>query len=112
MRDEESGADVTACDRTVGELFLSISIAEFASQAAAAAALKQVEKMSIEVEEAVNLGPDAGPGQAALWGANDDGAMWVVREGKYMLNVTLAGEGTGRYKEQLKRLTTSAVAKL
>jgi len=46
--------------------------------------------------------------------SNADGAIWVAQKGKYMLNTTLAGQaGDGsKYRDQLKRLATIALAKL
>jgi hypothetical protein len=96
----------------VGDLSLSIDVAEFSTAAAAAAALTEAEKASVEVE--MKLRPQAGLADGALWGANPEGAIWVARKGKYWLSVTLAGElGDGvRYRDPLKRLASLALAKL
>ena len=112
--DEESGAHVSVCSIGVGELFLSIAVAEFSTPAAASAAMKETEKVSQEVEEAIRISPQAGLGDSSLWGANADGAIWVAQKGKYMLNVTLtghAGDG-GRYRDPLKKLASSALTKM
>jgi len=113
-RDEESSADVDSCSILLGEMFLEIGVAEFATPAAAAAALKETERVSPEIAEGIQMSPAAGLADGALWGANADGAIWMTRKGKYMLNTTLAGQaGDGsKYRDQLKRLATIALARL
>ena len=110
--DEETGANLSACSWEVGDLSLSIDVAEYSTAAAAAAALTEAEKASVEVE--MNLRPQAGLADGALWGATPEGAIWVARKGKYWLSVTLAGElgDGGRYRDPLKRLASLALAKL
>ena len=110
--DKETGAKLSGCSWELGDLVLSIDVAEFSTAAAAAAALTEAEKASVEVE--MKLSPQAGLGDAALWGGTSEGAIWVVRKGKYWVSVTLAGElGDGaRYRDPLKRLSSLALAKL
>jgi len=110
--DEESGAKLSACSWEVGDLSLSIDVAEYSTAAAAAAALTEAEKVSAQVE--MKLRPQADLADEALWGATPEGAIWVARKGKHWLSVTLAGElGDGaRYRDPLKRLALRALAKL
>ncbi len=68
--DPESGATVATCSLTVGDWFFSIEVAEFAGDAAAAAALTEAEKVSREVEEAMRMSPQPGLGEGALWGSS------------------------------------------
>ena len=110
--DKETGAKLSGCSWEVGELSLSIDVAEFSTAAAAATALTEAEKASVEVE--MKLSPQAGLGDDALWGGTPEGAIWVARKGKYWVIVTLAGElGDGaRYRDPLKRLASLALVKL
>jgi len=112
--DEETGTKVSACSWKVDDLFLSIDVDEFRTAAAAAAALTESGKLSMEVEEVMKLSPQAGLGDGALWGASPEGALWGAVKGKYMLNVALAGElgDGGRYRDPLKRLASLALTRL
>jgi hypothetical protein len=112
--DEESKATTTSCSMTVGkETMFVVDVAEFSDVAASGAALKSMEKASQTTEGAVPMGPAAGVGEGALWGANEDGALWSVRKGKYMVSLVLAGvENPAEYQEPLKRLVTTVLAKL
>jgi hypothetical protein len=91
--DEDTGALVSSCSRQVGELFLSIGVAEVKTSADAAAALKETQELAAEDEESIQLSPEPGPGDRALWGANAEGAIWVVHEGRYLLNATAPVSG-------------------
>jgi hypothetical protein len=112
--DEESKATTTSCSMMLGqEAMFVVDVAEFADAATSGAALKLMEKASRTTEGAVPMGPATGVGEGALWGANEDGALWTVRKGKYMVSVVLAGiEDPAKYQEPLKRLVTTVLAKL
>jgi hypothetical protein len=112
--DEDTGARVWSCGYGVGKGIFSIGFAEFRTPAEAAAALRETARLAAEDKESIQLTPEPGLGDAALWGSNDDGAIWVVHRGKYMLNVTLGGGGgnQGRLRDGLRRLALAALAKL
>jgi hypothetical protein len=112
--DEETGAKVSVCSRSVGNAMLSISVAEFASPAAANQALTTMANQEPEDAEVAKMTEQPGVGERALWGATSAGAIWIALKGKTLLNVTLAGEvGNGvQHREPLKRLATLALAKL
>jgi hypothetical protein len=112
--DEESKATSTSCSMTLGkEAMFVVDVAEFTDVATSGKALKLMEKASQTTEGGVPMGPAAGIGEGALWGANEDGALWTVRKGKYMVSVVLAGiENPAKYQEPLKRLVATVLAKL
>lgn len=114
--DEDTGAKVSVCTLAVGKAMLSISVAEFATPAAASKALTTMAKMANQEPDAetVRMTEEPGLGERAIWGATSAGAIWVVLKSKYLLNVTLAGDvGDGvQHREPLKRLASLALAKL
>lgn len=112
--DRESGAKTWSCNYQRARDLLSINIIEYPSAAGAAKGMTELMQKSKDVEEAMKLAEAPGPGSRAAWGASEEGAMWVSLQGKYLLNVTFAGELSDppRLREPLKRLTTLALAKL
>jgi hypothetical protein len=112
--DEDLGAKAWSCNQQVGKLFFSINVAEFPSAAAAAQGMTLMMKQAKEIPEGIKLTGAPGLGDQAVWGASGDGAMWVTRKGKHMLNVTVAGRLTDppRLREPLKRLATIALGRL
>lgn len=110
--DKDVGGRLWACDRHVGEAFLSISVYEFAT--AAAQGWMAMMKQSQDTPETFQLTPASGLGDRAAWGGESGGAMWVALKGKYMLTVTLAVDTTDpqRLHDPLKRLTTLALGRL
>lgn len=112
--DEDTGAMVSACSLDVGDVALTIAIAEFESPRAADGALSTMARLAAEEEEAIKLAPQSDLGDRAMWGASSHGTMWVALKGKYLLNLTLTGnigDGT-RLHATLKRLAGQALAKL
>jgi hypothetical protein len=112
--DEETGATVSVCVSTVGKVKLSIAVAQFATPDAAEKALTTMADQEAEDGETAKMTEQPGLGQRAIWGATPAGAIWVALKGRYLLNLTLAGEldDGARYREPLKRLATLALAKL
>lgn len=112
--DKDLGAKSWTCDQQVEKLFLSLNVVEFASAAAAAQGMTLMMKEAKDIPEGIKLTAAPGLGDRAVWGASAEGAMWVALKGKYMLNVTLAGDLTDppRLREPLKRLATLALGRL
>ena len=67
-----------------------------------------------EAKGALELGPATGVGEAAAWGADEDGAIWFAVKGRYMANATVAGELKNPQSmcEPLRRLVAQALARL
>jgi hypothetical protein len=107
----QKGVKVWHCDRKVGKYYFSLNAYEFASPAAAKRGLAEAVA---EAKGTVELGPATGVGDAAAWGAHEDGAIWLAVRGKYMANVTLAGElkNPQSMREPLRRLVAQALARL
>jgi hypothetical protein len=107
----QKGVKVWHCDRKVGKYYFSLNAYEFASPAAAKRGLAEA---LAEAKGTVELGPATGVGEAAAWGADEDGAIWLAVKGKYMANVTLAGElkNPQSMREPLRRLVAQALARL
>jgi hypothetical protein len=112
--DRELAARSWTCSQQVGKSFLSVSVVEFASTAGAAKGMKMMLKEAKDMPDAIKLAPEKGVGEQAVWGASADGAMWIALKGKYMLNVTLAGQlaNPQRLREPLKQLATQALGRL
>jgi hypothetical protein len=93
---------------------LSINVVEFASAAVAARGMTVMMKQAEDIQEGIKLTEAPDLGDRAVWGASTEGAMWVALKGKYMFNVTLAGELTDppRLREPLQRLTTLGLGRL
>lgn len=124
--DEDSGARTWSCWRYLGDAMLFIAVTEFDTPAAAArefataarklAAGDQIDDLDIKVTD-MKVTVESGVGDRAAWVAVQDGFGWSAQKGRYVLSITLAAEatgedGAGRYKEPLKRLVISGLAKL
>lgn len=107
----EQGVKVWHCDQQVGRYFLSVNAYEFPSPAAARRGL--AEGLA-EAKGTIELGPASDVGEAAAWGADEDGAIWLAVKGRYMANVTVAGElkKPQSLREPLRRLVAQALARL
>jgi len=112
--DEETGAKVSVCTSAVGKAMLSISVAEFPTPATAGKALTTMANQEPDDAETAKMTAQPGLGERAIWGATSAEAIWVALKGKYLLNVTLAGDVADgvRHREPLKRLASLALAKL
>jgi hypothetical protein len=116
--DEETGARVAVCTSELANAVLSISVAEFASPAAAGKALTTMAAaVNEEPEDDVmpKLTAQPGLGERAVWGATSDMALWIALKGRYLLNVAVVDDLPGsaaRHREPLKRLASLALAKL
>lgn len=115
--DEDSGARTWSCWRPLGDGMLFVIVAEFDTPAAAARAFATVGQID-DLDMKVTLTPQSGVGDRAAWAADPDAGIWMgAQKGRYVLGITLAAEtmgedGAGRYKEPLKRLVISGLAKL
>src|SRR5688572_25778833 len=107
----EQGVKVWHCDQQVGRYFLSVNAYEFPSPAAARRGL--AEGLA-EAKGTFELDPASDVGEAAAWGADEDGAIWLAVKGRYMANVTVAGElkKPQSMREPLRRLVAQALARL
>jgi hypothetical protein len=107
----EHGVKAWHCDRQVGRYYFSVNAYEFASPAAAKRGLTEA---LAEAKGTIELGPATGVGDIAAWGADEDGAMWFAVKGRYMANVTVAGElkNPQSMREPLRRLVVQALARL
>jgi hypothetical protein len=107
----ENGVKAWHCDQQVGRYYLSVNAYEFPS---AAAARRGLEEGIAEAKGTLPLGPASGVGEAAAWGADEDGAIWFAVKGRYMANVTVAGElkNPQAMREPVRRLLAQALARL
>ncbi|MGQ0545466.1 MAG: hypothetical protein ACT4P3_09065 [Betaproteobacteria bacterium] len=107
----EQGVKAWHCDRQVGKYYLSVNAYEFPSAAAAKRGLAEALE---EAKGTFALGPATGAGEAAAWGADEDGAIWIAVKGRYMANVTVAGElkSPQSLREPVRRLVAQALARL
>ncbi len=111
--DEDVGGMVWRCSRQVGMRMLWIAVVEFPNPAGAIRGMDLMMKSSRDLEDAIQLSPASGVGEQAVWGASKDGAMWVARRGRYMVNVMVGGEGNHvALQEPLKRLATLAIGRV
>ena len=71
-------------------------------------------KIARESTVGVPIAEAPGVGDRSIWGANAEGALWVVQKGRYMLNVTAAGElaNPSALREPLRRLAAQGVGRL
>lgn len=113
-RDEELKATAWSCEQYLGKMLLSTNAIQFASPAAATRGMAAMLKSSRDVPEAIKLSAAPGIGEESAWGASPDGALWVARKGRYLVNVTVAGGLADplRYREPLKQLMLSAIGRL
>ena len=111
--DEEMAAKSWACDQQLGKQLLSISVLEFASTAAAANGMTVIRKAS-ESPDVLKLTEAPGLGARALWGSEEGGAVWVAHQGRYILNLTFAGDmaDPAGLREPLRRLAVLALGRL
>jgi hypothetical protein len=107
----EKGVKTWHCDQQVGRYYLSVNVYEFPSPAAARRGLAEGLE---EAKGTLELGPAGDVGEAAAWGADEDGAIWFAVKGKHMANVTVAGElkNPQSMREPLRRLVAQALARL
>jgi hypothetical protein len=107
----EQGVRVWHCDQNVGRYFLSVNAYEFPSAAAAKRGLAEGLK---EAKGTLELAPATGVGEAAASGADEDGVIWFAVKGRYMANVTVAGElkNPQAMREPVRRLVAQALARL
>ncbi len=111
--DEDTGATAWTCSRQVGKRMLWVAVMKFSNAAGATKGIDLVIKSSREMDDAIQLSPVAGVADQALWGASKDGAMWVVRKGRYLVNFTVGGEGNhASLQEGLKRLAVLAAGRV
>lgn len=112
--DPETKARSWSCDYQLSHLFVSINVAEFTAAAGAAAEMSEILRLAAEGSEGMKLVEVPGPGERSIWGASNEGAMWIVRKGRYVFNVTVAGElnDPASLREPLRRLTAQGLARL
>jgi hypothetical protein len=111
--DKDYEAKNWSCDRTVGKFFLSLDVFEFSSTAAAAQGLAKVRELSKDGDP-FPMQPVAGERDQSLWGSSEEGAIWAVARGKYIVTLTLAGDldNPSALRDPLKRLVGAAVGRL
>jgi hypothetical protein len=102
-----------ACDRVVGEYHLSIDVFEFASPSVAAQGIATMRELA-KGGDPFPLEPVSGERDPALWGSSDEGAIWAVSRGQYIVTITLAGNlrNPAALRDPLKRLAGAAVGRL
>jgi hypothetical protein len=112
--DAETGAKMSSCTRSVGDMVFDISVTEFPDARRADSIMTVLAKTEPADEDEAKLVPASGVGDRSLFGATKIGAHWFAQKGKFTVSVTLAGElGDGtRYRESLKKLAVAAVARL
>ncbi|MBX3303350.1 MAG: hypothetical protein KF693_14140 [Nitrospira sp.] len=112
--DKEIEAIAWTCDRTAGNRSASIEVIQFGSEAESTRAMRHtLQEAGGELED-IRLSPVAGPGDQALWGTWQDGAIWVVRKGHTVLSIIVAGDLTEpqSLREPMRELVQRALARL
>ena len=112
--DEELGRKAWSCNQRVGKFLLFLNVIEVGSAAAAVRGFDEMLNVARDGSADVKFTAAPGLGDRAVWSATDDSIMWVTVKGKYLLNVTLAGDVTDppRFREPLKRLAATALGRL
>jgi hypothetical protein len=111
--DEEHKATNWSCARTVGSYFLEVDVFEFPSAGAATQELAKIRELAQDGNPFV-LHAVAGERDPSLWGSSEEGAIWAIARGKYILVVTLAGNlaRPATLRDPMKRLAVAAMGRL
>lgn len=116
---KEIEAIAWTCGRTAGNRFVSIEVIQFGSEAESTRAMVLTPEEVEEVLEGIRLSSVAGPGDQAMWGTWQDGAIWIVRKGRTILNVSVLNVGVAgdladpqSLREPMRELVQRALARL
>lgn len=113
--DESLGATAWTCGWLVGERYFATHVLRFRSAADATRAMTSTAQILKSFPEGIRLSAIPGPGEQAMWGSSsEEGAMWVVRTGRTVLAVILAGElkRPEGLREPLRKLVASGLGRL
>lgn len=114
--DEENDykAKSWTCIMAVGKIHLFISLIEFPSAALADKGYARQLQISKDDRETMQMGPATGVGEKSLWGADEDGAIWMGLKGRFMIGTTITGEAKSfaQYREPLRKLAVAALGRI
>jgi hypothetical protein len=116
QRDEDTGAEQTGCVYQQGDgLGLAVVLLTFSSAEAAGASLTDEVAAQQLGDPDVTLVAEPGLADRAYWAASDDLAAYVVLRGRYVLGMSLGGDGfrgAAAHRGALRRAAEAAVRRL
>ena len=112
--DREVGATAWTCGRTAGNRSVSTVVMQFGSEAESTRGMTLIAEEAGGEPDGIRLSPVTGLGDQAMWGASQDGAIWVVRKGHTVLSITVAGDlaDPQSLREPMRELVQRALARL
>ena len=113
--DESRGATAWTCGWLVGKRYFAARVLRFRSAADATRAMTSTSQILKSFPDGIQLSAVPGPGGQAMWGSSsEEGAMWIVRTGRTVLAVMLAGElkRPEDLREALRQLVASGLGRL
>jgi hypothetical protein len=112
--DKEVSATSWTCGWMANNRYLATAVTRFRSVADATSRMKQVVEVSRSDPDGVKLTAMPAPGEQAVWGGSEEGAVWFARKGDLVVSVSLAMElkDPESQREALRRLLVAALAKL
>jgi hypothetical protein len=111
--DEESGARMSGCVFERGDIGIAVMVSAFDSRAAVEGAMEILAAGDGDFDS-IRLSPVSGPGERSLWGSSEDGAIWVVLQGRRILTVTLFGEipDPASHRDAIRALAEAVVSRM
>jgi hypothetical protein len=112
----DQGLSVTSwtCGWMANNRYLGMAVTRFRSVADATSRMRQVVEASRSDPDGVKLTAMPAPGEQAVWGGSEEGAVWFARKGDLVISVSLAMElkDPESQREPLRRLLVAALTRL